>query len=552
VGELLQASDGAIYGTTLGGFGAGTIFRIPAPGYFETLYFFSGSTDGGGPLTGLVQGTDGTFYGTTQFARTAMGMNAYGTVFAWTPGGSLTTLHLFTFFDGSAPAGNLIQGADGDFYGTTSGGGTNGYGSIFKVTAAGVFTDLHHFESPDGMMPAGVVEGGDGTLYGSTIFGGTSGLGTAFSLTPAGTLTTIHTFAGGADGFGPRTGFIRARDGDFYGATYGANTIVRMTSAGNTTTVHTFSGSAEGANPWAPLFEASDGSFYGTTVNGGPVGKGSVFKVTSAGSLTTLHFFGGTDGAYPVNGLVQASDGDFYGMTRLGGASDRGTVFKITSTGAFALLHSFSGGGDGEQPYGSLIQASDGDFYGTTSNRGPTGGGTVFRMTAGGTLTTIASFNSFGSPGSGGTSPQAGLLQGSDGDLYGTTSGGGASRYGTVFKLAIDGTLTTLHDFTGTDGAYPQGALIQASDGRIYGATSDGGPGSGGVVFRLTLVFTPLSVSASASGPTTFCPGGSVLLSAVAAGGSGTYASYQWYRDGTAIPERTPRRTRRSRRAATP
>ncbi len=203
--------------------------------------------------------------------------------------------------------------------------------------------------------------------------------------------------------------------------------------------------------------------------------------------LTTLHSFGGGDGAYPYAGLVQASDRNFYGTTRDGGASGNcidkcGTVFKITPNGTLTTLHSF-GGGDGAYPEAGLVQASDGNFYGTTEFGGVNNYGTVFKITPNGTLTTLHSFG-----GGDGAYPEAGLVQASDGNFYGTTTRGGANYYGTVFRITPDGTLTTLHNFGYGDGAYPYAGLVQASDGNFYGTTLNGGAYGDGTVFRLMSV----------------------------------------------------------------
>src|ERR1035438_1763288 len=208
-----------------------------------------------------------------------------------------------------------------------------------------------------------------------------------------------------------------------------------------------------------------------------------------AQTLTTLASFAGTNGSTPVAGLVQASDGNLYGTTSVGGTSNDGTVFRITPGGTLTTLYSFTGA-DGENPQAGLIQASDGNLYGTTESGGTIIllgkpltfiWGTVFRITPGGTETTLYSFTG----GADGGSPQAGLIQASDGNLYGTTASGGAGPRGTVFSITPGGTLTTLYSFYGNSG--PQGALIQASDGNFYGTTSGGGTSGGGTVFRITL-----------------------------------------------------------------
>jgi uncharacterized repeat protein (TIGR03803 family) len=360
--------------------------------------------------------------------------------------------------NGSGPLGYLVQGIDGNFYGTTFYGGTNGYGTVFEITPEGALTTLYSFctytNCTDGANPnAGLVQATDGNLYGSTQWGGVNNDGTIFKISLAGKLTTLHSF-GGSDG--------------------------------------------EAAN--GGLVQGTDGNFYGTTVTGGANGTGTVFKITPQGALTTLYSFcsegGCTDGAYPNEGVMQGTDGSFYGSTWWGGYYGYGTVFKITPQGLLSSLHSFDGT-DGEQPDG-LIQATNGILYGTTV----TGGynyGTVFRITPLGTLTTLYRFCSEGNC-SDGAYPYAILLQGTDGNLYGTTTGGGAyctynTSCGTIFKITLGGTLTTVHSFCSeancSDGSTPNG-LVQATNGKFYAASQRGGTYNNyGTVFSLDMSLGP-------------------------------------------------------------
>jgi uncharacterized repeat protein (TIGR03803 family) len=270
------------------------------------------------------------------------------------------------------------------------------------------------------------------------------------------------------------------------------------------TTLVNFDG-ANGAEPYKSLVQGTDGNFYGTTESGGTSaacpengqgGCGTVFKLTPGGTLTTLHSFDRTDGAGPLAGLVQATDGNFYGTTYNGGAAHAGgTVFKITAGGILTTLYSFcsqTNCADGATPLGALVQATDGNFYETTADGGANEDGTVFKITAGRMLTMLHSFD-----GTDGYYPQAGLVQVTDGNFYGTTDLGGAyvdcngSGCGTVFKITAEGTLTTLHSFDYfTDGNDPAAGLIQATNGSFYGLTV-GGPnttGCGcGTVFSMAL-----------------------------------------------------------------
>jgi uncharacterized repeat protein (TIGR03803 family) len=219
-----------------------------------------------------------------------------------------------------------------------------------------------------------------------------------------------------------------------------------------------------------------------------------------AQTVTTLHsFIEQVDGELPYAGLVQGTDKNFYGTTEVGGANGAGTVFKITPSGILTTLHSFDGD-DGSGPYAGLVQGADGSFYGTASSGGsnPCGCGTVFKITPSGTLTTLHSFG-----GTDGTSPYGGLVQGADGNFYGTTEQGGASSTcpvgggcGTVFMIAPSGTLTTLYSFDATpDGAEPWGALVQGTDGNFYGTTEQGGAYADGTVFRLASSLSTFSLT---------------------------------------------------------
>jgi uncharacterized repeat protein (TIGR03803 family) len=371
---------------------------------FTTLADFTGSANGADPNYGnLIEGTDGNFYGTTYGG----GVYDEGTVFQATPGGTLTTLYSFcsqtSCTDGSNPSSTLVQ-FEGNFYGTTEFGGPNSEGiiyeggTVFEVTPSGQLTTLYTFCSQpgctDGAYPfAGLVRGTDGNFYGTTLEGGANGLGTVFKITAGGTLTTLYSFcsqSGCTDGVEPAAGLIQGTDGNFYGTTVnggtaGAGTVFKITPGGTLTTLYSFcsqSGCADGAVPYAPLVQATNGNFYGTTVNGGVNGNyGTVFEITPAGQLTTLYGFAFTDGAYPYAGLIQASDGNFYGTTQNGGTSGYGTVFGITPTGQLSTLHSFVLT-DGAYPNRGLVEAN-GSLYGTASYGGSRLDGAVFNLPVG-------------------------------------------------------------------------------------------------------------------------------------------------------------------------
>jgi uncharacterized repeat protein (TIGR03803 family) len=532
---LIQGSDGNFYGTTFRGGSAvlGSIFEMDATGAVTTLYSFAGS-NGEYPSAALLQASDGDFYGTTQFG----GINGYGTVFRMSPSGTVVSLVSFTGSDIVNPFAPLIEGQDGYFYGT-------GVDGIFQMDSSGTVTPIHVLSGDDGdPIYAGLVEGAEGNFYGTTFGGGANGSGTVFEVDTAGTLSTLHAFSGPA-GNQPRSAPLAASDGNYYGTTttggaYGDGTAFRLDPFGNLTTIHSFDGT-DGASPLA-LIEASDGFFYGTTVGGGANGSGTVFRMNSSGDVTTIHSFNGIQGAAPHAGLVEASDGYFYGTTQQGGTKGWGTVFRIDTSGAIHILFNFDINDtvNGYEPWGGLIQATNGKFYGTTYSGGANQAGTIFHIDSAGVLTTLHSFdfttgfdpnvallqasdgNFYGSAGqsvifkmdlSGTVTPfhvltqdegayPGPLIQGTDGNLYGSAFGNNPN-HGAVFRIDLLGNFTTLHSFDGADGDQPSGGLLQAADGSFYGTTIYGGNPDflgDGVIFRLTAASPALNAGAPRSG----------------------------------------------------
>jgi uncharacterized repeat protein (TIGR03803 family) len=347
---------------------------------------------------------------------------------------TLTTIARFDGADGSDPYGPLVQGLDGSLYGTTWQGGANAIcdltcGTVYKVSPGGVLTNLHSFAGTDGFSPwAGLVQASGGVFYGTTYFGGSGfgetgncesnfGCGTFFRITSKGDLTSLYSFD--LTAYYPKGGVVEGADGNFYGITfnsdegYGVGTVFRIMAGGVMTVLHSFT-STDGAFPYAPLIQGMDGNFYGTTLMGGTSDVGTVFKITPAGALTTLYSFG-NDGIEPQAALVQGSDGNFYGTTSQGGAYAYGTIFKMAPDGTFTTLYSFPG----NYAANALVEGSDGNFYGTT-------GSTVFRITPAGVFTTLYTFPAD-------SYIQAALMQSTNGTFYGTTTGYG----GTVFALSV-------------------------------------------------------------------------------------------------------------------
>jgi uncharacterized repeat protein (TIGR03803 family) len=362
----------------------------------------------------------------------------------------ITVLHSFAgTVDGGLPTGALALGKDGNLYGTTSSGGPNGCscGTFFKMTPAGVRTVLHAFSGPDGSRPLGaIIQARDGNFYGTTNLGGANDSGTIFRITPSGVFTSLHSFAAvvnysNADGANPTAGLVQGADGNFYGTALvggiGGGTVYRMTPAGAVTVLHSFL-YGEGELPKGGVVFGSDGDLYGTTIFYGQDaqhpdgGYGSVFKLSpTTTQFTVLHIFNGLEGGY-ANQLVLGADGNFYGTSVYNGANNSGVVFKISPAGAYTTLYSFGGGIDGSAPEDALVQGIDGNFYGTTQFGGSQGGGTIFRITPNGTLMTLHDLGASGE----GYWPYATLARGADGSFYGATQYGGTSDQGTVFKIA--------------------------------------------------------------------------------------------------------------------
>lgn len=375
---------------------------------FKTLYNFCSINSGGYCLDGqnpemtLVQGANGNLYGSTFNG----GPGNHGTIFKITTGGKLTTIYNFcsqaSCADGSNPQGGLLLSANGSFYGVTNQGGAYGYGTVFKITAAGTLTTLHSFNQTDGAYPeAGLIQATNGNFYGTTYVGGTYSQGTAFEITASGTLTTLHSFCGGlcTDGAGPTSGLIQATNGKLYGTAY------------------------SGGGSCSPV-----------------TGGGTFYQLTLSGTLTTLDTFCQPNGFYPNSAPVEGANGDFYATTAAGGDGTNtgdGTVYEMTSTGSLTSLYSFclqAGCADGSDPQ-ALILATDGNFYGTTHYGGANNGaGTVFEITSTGQLTTLHTFPNSGAQG---LNPISALLLDTNGTFYGTTfSGGKNGSYGTIFSLA--------------------------------------------------------------------------------------------------------------------
>jgi len=396
---------------------------------------------------------------------------------------------------------------------------------------AQTFATIHSFDNTDGSLPGVLLQATDGKLYATADEGGSDDMGTIFKITTTGTLTTLLSLDGTDGSYPYGTPMVQAPNGDFYGTMQagganevacsgGCGTFFRLTSGGTLATLYSFcsqTNCTDGSTPLTTLIQAANGDFYGTTSGGGANcvvdgGCGTVFKITPSGTLTTLYSFCSqtncTDGAYPFYGMIQATNGDFYGTTIEGGANGDGTVFKITPAGTFTTLYSFcaqSGCTDGNSPK-QLMQASNGDIYGATHFGGTSasctnGCGTLFKMTLSGALTTFYDFD-----GTDGSNP-GGPIQATDGNFYGLTHDGG-NEEGTIYKITPGGTLTTLYNFCAqtncTDGSTPAG-LMQDTNGKFYGSTLYGGTstactGGCGTIYSFSVGLKPFVETQTTSG----------------------------------------------------
>ena len=498
---LVQGPDGTLYGTTAQGDGYGTVFRIQPDGTgFAVLKYFTNSVEGRNPWTGLVL-SGGTLYGTTESG----GSSGKGTVFrVVTDGTGYAVLKNFTDSEGAGHAALVLSG--GILYGTTwsiNCDSSNGNGVVYKMNTDGTgYTVLKRFTNNDGPKGGGLVMSG-GTLYGTTFGSSGSGgsstspgcKGTVFTMNTDGTGYAVLKRFTGTDGqypYAPSASCLVLSGGTLYGTTYmggssGKGTVFRVNTDGTGFAVlKNFTG-PDGQSPYAGLVSAG-GALYGTTYSGGSSGDGTVFKMNTDGTgFAVLKSFTGSDGSAPQAGLV-LSGGTLYGTTYSGGSSGKGTVFEVNTDGTgFAVLKTFTGS-DGQSPYAGLA-LSGGTLYGTTYIGGSSGKGTVFKVKTDGTGSAV--LKSF--TGSDGSEPYAGLVL-SGGTLYGTTSYGGSSGKGTVFKVNTDGTgFAVLQSFTGSDGSEPYAGLA-LSGGTLYGTTWFGGSCGYGTVFMVNTDGTGFAV----------------------------------------------------------
>ena len=509
---LIIDSAGNLYGTTYsGGSGnVGTVFKLSPTTGITVLYNFTGiNADGANPAAALTMDTAGNLYGTTLHGGSA----GEGIVFKLDPTGKETVLHSFTGIsgDGANPGGTLVIDGAGNLYGTTLNGGSASKGIVFKLDSTGTETVLYSFTGTngDGANPqSGLVIDSSGNLFGTLASGGTAGKGIVFKVDPTGLETVLHSFTGtSGDGSEPLASLTQDSAGNLYGTTWlggtsGGGTIFQLNSANQETVLFSFAGlNGDGAGPSTglvppsiALIQDSAGNLYGTTGLGGASavsyrsGAGTVFKLDPTGKETVLHRIAPCDPSYLVScatnnlaegygaqGLIMDSAGNLYGTTYDSGTLGYGNVFKVDPTGNETVVYSFTGVGGRPQP--GFVQDSAGNLYGTLSpvNGAGTGNGNVYKLNPNtGQQTVLYSFT--GTNGDG-NSPNGGLIRDSAGNLYGTTTGGGVSGYGTVFKVDPTGHETVLYSFTGAngDGAIPEAGVIMDPAGNLYGTTYGGG-----------------------------------------------------------------------------
>ncbi len=499
-GNLVQASDGNYYGMTPAGgtHKAGTIFRVTPDGAIKVLHHFVNTTDGGYPRGGLTQGPDGALYGLTNTG----GPNNYGTIFRITTAGVFTMLKsMAPSTEGGNPYENLMfNPTDGCFYGTNYNGGAYGYGTIFKYhPATKVYTTLYSFNTATGRNPEGsLVKASDGNLYGTTVNGGTNGIGTIFRFNPSTKVYSVVRHLQTTDGYYPKGSLTVGNDGHLYGVTYqgGTNsigTVFRVTTAGSFSAFYHFKWGTDGGYPDCTLAKDPSGNLYGITGFSGANGYGTIFKVTTGGQFTVLRAMSlAADGGYAEGSLIRSSDGNLYGMAAQGGVAGSGTIFRIGTTGGttFKVLVNLHDNAQGNFPKGTLVQGKDGAFYGTNSESGKNKYGTLFKI-CGGVTTVLRHFQS-----SDGAYPLGSLMQATDGNLYGTTSAHGNYGYGTIFQYnPTTNVYTAIHHFvSSTQGGNPKGGLVQGADGLLYGTTSGGGSKGNGTIFKFNPSTKILSV----------------------------------------------------------
>lgn len=531
-GSLMQASNGKLYGMTLSG-GIADIGKIVEYDFAANTYsivFDFAYVDAKTPHGNLTEASDGKLYGMT----TSGGTHNNGTLFQIDLINNLYSkkIDLGDTTMGGVPYGSLMMANDNNLYGMTGYGGVNSKGVIFKYnTTSGTYTKLIDLIDSIGSNPWGsLIQASNGKLYGMTLHGGAFNFGVIFSYDIAtNTLTKVFDFDGTNSGGGPTGDLVEAADGKLYGenGNGGANNygvLFQFDPAMNTFTKKKDLTPLEGGGPYGSLMTCSNGKLYGLNTGGGSSGSGTLAQFDPVTNIYTdlIDFRACPNGKTPKGSFVKAANGKLYGFTSAGGSKNKGVLlemdpatntlvkkldnyynFKGTlieanngylygmgdsvickydiSLNALTLYPVFNNGSNGNTPSIALMQAANGNLYGTTIDGGTNGAGVLFMFnTATGTYTKLYDFIS-----TDGKAPYGSLTQYTDGNLYGMTHFGGANNFGVIFRYNIvTNTYTVLYSFTSTSGNRPYGSLTQAIDGNLYGLTTTGGTANEGVLFQ--------------------------------------------------------------------
>ncbi|MEP7141572.1 MAG: choice-of-anchor tandem repeat GloVer-containing protein [Ferruginibacter sp.] len=498
--NLVQANNGKLYGMLNegGSHGYGIIFSFdPVTAAYTKVKDFD-NTDGANPTGSLIQANDGKLYGMTPSG----GANNAGVIFSFDIlTSTYSKLKDLGLADGGGPRGSLVQAGDQKLYGMTYAGGSLGFGVIFSFDiSSSTYTNLKDFDRPNGAYPTGnLIQANNGKLYGMTSEGGNGiDLGVIFSFDPLSSVYQKLKDFVETEGVNPIGSLVQASDGKLYGMTsisfkgggplgQGPGVLFSLELSNSLYTKL----ADICCHPFGSLIQGTDGKLYGATTGFSVIQvPGTIFSYDlSTFTVTKLKDFDGTDGASPVGGLIQASDGKFYGMTTNAGA---GVIYSFVPPSSYTKLTAFDNTA-GTHPNGSLVQATDGKLYGMTPEGGNSGVGVIYSFDdATSTYTRLIDLDS-----ANGATPFGSLTQAKDGKLYGMTSKGGSNNLGVIFSFAPStSTYTKLIDFgVSLNGSNPHGSLILASDGKLYGMTTFGGGGAAGVIFSFdpsTSTFTKL------------------------------------------------------------
>ena len=495
-GALVQASDGNLYGMTYTGgtYDLGVIFQYnPTTNVYTKKLDFDGAVNGSKPSGALIQASDGNLYGLT-----STGGTGFGVLFSFNPTTSIfTKKYDFTGLLGAQPKGSLIQASDGNLYGVTYDSGTSGLGVLFSYNiTTNVYTKKVDFDGASkGSRPVGsLLQASDGNLYGCTSYGGPNNYGVLFLFNPTTSfyITRVAFTGVSSDGAYPAGSLIQATDGSLYGMTEygGANNYGTLYSYNPTTYSYSkkldFAGPSNGSKPEGSLVQASDGNLYGSTLEGGTNNLGVLFNYNSSTNTYAkkLDFAGTINGRNPPSQIMQANDGNLYAMSTAGGLSDLGLLYSYNpTTNNYSKKIDFDWGANGTNPYGSLIKANDGNFYGMAGVGGTNNLGVLFQYNS---ITNAYTKKIDFTGVTNGSRPTGSLVQASDGNLYGMTSDGGANNLGVIFQYnPITNIYTNKIDFSPIYNlGHPIGSLMQANDGNLYGLTYAGGTNNYGALFQ--------------------------------------------------------------------